>query len=300
VAAGLRERLKGRVAALAERNARPVLRIIRVGERRDDLAYEKGIQSACSLLGAVCEVSALPSDASSDALLEVLRDANADGSIHGILALRPLPERFDFEAVRAAIDPAKDIDCMSPIHLACLFEGRTDGFAPCTPEAVIEMLKAYDIPLRGAHVAVAGRSMVVGRPLAMLLLREDATVTLCHSRTRDLPAVTRRADIVVAAVGRARFMGPDFFGPDAAVIDVGISDDGSGKLCGDVDFERCAPRVRAISPAVGGVGAVTSTILLEHLVRACEEQLCKRMIGRRAAWDGIASRNVENQTCTTD
>ncbi|MDR2133301.1 MAG: bifunctional 5,10-methylenetetrahydrofolate dehydrogenase/5,10-methenyltetrahydrofolate cyclohydrolase [Clostridiales Family XIII bacterium] len=270
VAAELRARLEGRIAALTERNARPALRIIRVGENRDDLAYEKGILKACSLLGVDVYVSALPEDASSGAPLEALRRANADESIHGIMVFRPLPERFAGEAVHAAIDPGKDVDCMSPLNLERLFEGRPGGFAPCTPEAVIEMLKAYEIPLRGANVAVVGRSMVVGRPLAMLLLREDATVTLCHSRTRNLSAVTRRADIVVAAVGRARFMTPEFFGPDAVVIDVGINDDGSGKLCGDVDFERCEPRVGAISPAVGGVGAITSTVLLAHVVLACE------------------------------
>jgi methylenetetrahydrofolate dehydrogenase (NADP+)/methenyltetrahydrofolate cyclohydrolase len=270
VAEALREGLKDRIARLAKTRVRPTLCIIRVGERPDDLVYEGSILKSCAPLGVEGHVRALPANAASEAVLAALREANADASIHGIMVLRPLPAQLDREAICAAIRADKDIDCMSPRNLELLFEGRADGFAPCTPEAVIELLKAYEIPLRGAHVAVAGRSMVVGKPLAMLLLREDATVTLCHSRTRDLPSVTRRADIVIAAVGRARFMTPDFFGPDATVIDVGINDDGNGKLCGDVDFALCAPRVKAISPAVGGVGAVTSTLLLDHLVRACE------------------------------
>jgi methylenetetrahydrofolate dehydrogenase (NADP+)/methenyltetrahydrofolate cyclohydrolase len=270
VAAALREGLKDRLARLAKERVRPALLLLRVGERPDDLAYERSLLKACASLGIDGRAAAFPADAAAETLLGALRDANADASVHGVMVFRPLPERLDGEDIRAAIDPAKDIDCMSPVNLERLFAGRTDGFAPCTPEAVIEMLRAYGIPLRGAHVAVVGRSMVVGKPLSMLLLREDATVTLCHSRTRDLPALTRRADIVVAAVGKARFMGPGFFGPEAVVIDVGISEDGSGKLCGDVDFALCEPRVKAISPALGGVGAVTSTLLFAHLTQACE------------------------------
>jgi methylenetetrahydrofolate dehydrogenase (NADP+)/methenyltetrahydrofolate cyclohydrolase len=254
------------------------LLLIRAGERPEDLAYERSLLKGCASLEIEGRTKTLPADAASDALLEAVRDANADDSVHGIMVFRPLPAQLDGEAIRAAIDPVKDIDCMSPINMERLFEGRADGFAPCTPEAVIEMLRAHEIPLRGAHAAVVGRSMVVGKPLAMLLLREDATVTLCHSRTRDLPALTRRADIVVAAVGKARFMGPEFFGPKTVAIDVGINDDGSGTLCGDVDFERCAPCVKAISPAVGGVGAVTSSLLFEHLVRACEGFQRKEML----------------------
>jgi len=181
-----------------------------------------------------------------------------------------MPAHLDQGRISKAIDPAKDIDCMSPENLEKVFEGNAAGFAPCTPKAVIEILKGYQIPLKGANIVIAGRSMVVGKPLAMLLLNEDATVTICHSKTKDMPAVTRNADIVVAAIGKARFMNSDFFNPDSIVIDVGINDTGDGKICGDVDYDQVIDKVKAISPAVGGVGSITTTILLSHVVQACE------------------------------
>ena len=159
------------------------------------------------------------------------------------------------------INPAKDIDCMSPINLEKVFEGNSTGFAPCTPKAVIEVLKHYDIPLKGANVAVAGRSLVVGKPLAMLLLDENATVTVCHSRTKDMPSVTAKADIVVAAIGKAKFMAKEYFSENQIVIDVGINDDGNGKICGDVDYDEVIDKVKALTPPIGGVGLITTTIL---------------------------------------
>jgi methylenetetrahydrofolate dehydrogenase (NADP+)/methenyltetrahydrofolate cyclohydrolase len=192
------------------------------------------------------------------------------------MLFRPLPAHLDQDKVSKVIDPVKDIDCMSPENLEKVFEGGADGYAPCTPKAVVEMLKGHQIPLKGANIVIAGRSMVVGKPLAMLLLKEDATVTICHSKTKDMPAVTRNADIVVAAIGMARFMNGDFFSPHSVVIDVGINDAGDGKICGDVDFEPVIDKVKAITPAVGGVGAITTTILLSHVVQACEMSLQRK------------------------
>ena len=159
---------------------------------------------------------------------------------------------------------------MSPVNLGKVFKGNSNGFAPCTPKAVVKLLKHYEIPLQGANVVVAGRSLVVGKPLAMLLLDENATVTICHSRTKDMPSVTAKADIVVAAIGKAKFMNEDYFSKDSIVVDVGINDDGNGKICGDVDFDQVFDKVKAITPAIGGVGLITTTLLLGHVVQACE------------------------------
>jgi methylenetetrahydrofolate dehydrogenase (NADP+)/methenyltetrahydrofolate cyclohydrolase len=269
-AQALRAELKERIAELGRRSAVPAIHMLRVGEREEDVFYEKSIRRSCELLGLRSKTSAFPAGVEADELIRALEAANADAEIHGVMLFRPLPAHLDSEAIARRIHPRKDVDCTSPASLGRLFAGGSGAFAPCTPEAVIELLKAHGIPIRGAGVVVAGRSMVVGRPLALLFLNEDATVTICHSRTKDLRELTRRADIVAAAVGRAKFMDEDYFGPHSVVIDVGINDDGGG-ICGDVDFDRVAGRVRALSPAVGGVGALTTTILMEHLVRACED-----------------------------
>ena len=160
------------------------------------------------------------------------------------MIFRPLPDHIDPEEVQNLIDPEKDIDCMSPINLEKVFEGHSTSFAPCTPKAVIELLKYYDIPLKGANVVVAGRSLVVGKPLAMLLLDENASVTICHSRTKDMPSITSKADIVVAAIGKAKFMGEEYFSEDNIVVDVGINDDGNGKICGDVQYDEVIEKVK--------------------------------------------------------
>jgi len=269
----LREALKERIQALGARGVTPAILILRVGNREDDISYERGILKSCETLGIKSHVIPLPEDIPMDELIKQIEIANKDQEIHGIMLFRPLPPHLDQGKISKVINPGKDIDCMSPENLEKVFEGRAAGYAPCTPKAVVEMLKGHQIPLKGANIVIAGRSMVVGKPLAMLLLNEDATVTICHSKTRDIPAVTRKADIVVAAIGKARFMNSDFFNPDSVVIDVGINDTGDGKICGDVDFEQVIDKVKAITPAVGGVGSITTTILLSHVVQACEMSL---------------------------
>lgn len=266
----LREDIKKRVAKLCEKGITPTVLIIRVGEREDDISFERGILKGCELLGIKSQAKAFPISVTMDELTDVIREANDDKSIHGIMLFRPLPPHLNQGLISKVISPDKDIDCMSPVNLEKVFEGNYSGFAPCTPKAVIELLKYYHIPLKGANVVVAGRSLVVGKPLAMLLLNENATVTICHSRTRDMHSITARADIVVAAIGKAKFMKDEYFSPESIVVDVGINDAGDGKICGDVDYDLVIDKVKAITPAVGGVGTVTSTILLSHVVQACE------------------------------
>ncbi len=273
VVEAMRENIKSRVAKLGEKSINPTLLLIRVGEREDDISYEKSILKNCDLLGIKSNVIELPADVSMAELTDTFEKVNKDPDVHGIMIFRPLPSHLDLEVIRNLIDPAKDIDCMSPVNLEKVFEGNSDGFAPCTPKAVVEILKHYEIPLKGANVAIAGRSLVVGKPLAMLLLDENSSVTICHSRTKDMPSVTSKADIVVAAIGKAKFMTEDYFSEGQVVVDVGINDDGTGKIVGDVDYDAVFDKVKAITPATGGVGLITTTILLEHVVHACEN-LC--------------------------
>ena len=222
------------------------------------------------MLGIKGIVRELPEDISQDQLIHEIIAANQNSSIHGIMIFRPLPAQLDADVLARIIDPGKDIDCMSPENLENVFKGHSAGFVPCTPKAVVELLKYYQVPLKGANIVVAGRSLVVGKPLAMLLLDENATVTICHSRTKNMPSITANADIVIAAIGKAKFMTKEYFSHDSIVIDVGINDDGNGKICGDVDYEMVVDQVQSISPAIGGVGTITTTILLQQTVQACE------------------------------
>jgi methylenetetrahydrofolate dehydrogenase (NADP+)/methenyltetrahydrofolate cyclohydrolase len=197
---------------------------------------------------------------------------NDNKDVHGILCFRPLPKQLDEEAIKYVISPEKDVDCFSPINSAKIMEGDKSGFPPCTPTAVVEILKHYGVELKGANVAVLGRSMVVGKPAAMLLLNENATVTICHSRTKDLAKVTSEADVLVAAVGRAKMVKENFVKEGAVVIDVGINVDENGNLCGDVDTAAVQDKVSMITPVPAGVGSVTTSILAKHVVKACKAQ----------------------------
>lgn len=270
VVQALRESIKQRVAILVQKNIIPTILILRVGEREDDISYERGILKNCEMLGLKSIVLPLPQDITQAELENTLNEANLNQDIHGIMLFRPLPSQLNLEALCNMINPEKDIDCMSPINLEKVFEGNSKGFIPCTSQAVVELLKYYEIPLKGANIAVAGRSLVVGKPLAMLLLDENATVTFCHSRTKDMPSITAKADIVVAAIGKAKFMTEDYFNSESIVVDVGINDTGEGKICGDVDFEHVINKVKALNPAVGGIGIITTTTLLGNVVLACE------------------------------
>lgn len=271
VAAAITQDVAARAAALEARGAVPRLVVVRVGKREDDLAYERGLMSRAGKAGvAVCR-SCLPEDCSQDELLAEIRTASASPDVHGILLFRPLPAHLDEEAAAAAIAPEKDVDCLTTTSLAHVLTGTGAGFAPCTAEAVVRLLAHYEVPLAGADVCVVGRSLVIGRPVALMLQRADATVTMCHTKTRDLAAHTRAADVVVAACGHAHTLGPSHLRAGQAVVDVGINwDEAAGRLVGDVDTDAAAEVVDAITPVPGGVGSITTAVLMDHVVTAAE------------------------------
>ncbi len=244
------------------------LAIIRVGERPDDLSYERGAKKKLDSFGLSAESYVFPEDITDQEFKEAFRRINQDEEITGILLLRPLPKQICEGDIEEMIDPRKDLDGISPKNIAKVFAGDETGFAPCTAEAVIQVLKAYHIPLEGKRVVIVGRSMVVGRPLSMLMLKENATVTICHTRTRDLKETCRNGEILVAAAGRARMLDSSYVGKDGVVIDVGINVDEDGKLCGDVDIASISGKASMATPVPGGVGAVTTAVLAQHLVRA--------------------------------
>lgn len=248
----------------------PKLVIVRVGENPDDLSYERGAMKKMEQFGLRAESQAFPAGISHDEFREAFCRINDDPETDGILLLRPLPEQIREQEIERLIDPGKDLDGISPENIAKVFAGESSGFAPCTAEAVIRVLKANHIELTGKRVAVIGRSLVVGKPLAMLMLKENATPVICHTKTADLPSVCRQAEILVAAAGKAKMVNADFVGKGAIVIDVGINVDENGALCGDVDLETIEPLAAMATPVPGGVGAVTTAVLADHLVRAAK------------------------------
>lgn len=245
----------------------PKLAIVRVGENPDDMSYERGAIKKMEAFGLRVQSYVFPGDMEDGAFKHEFARINEDEDVDGILLLRPLPKQICEKDIENMIDPAKDLDGISPVNIARVFTGDPEGFAPCTAEAVIEVLKANNIPITGKKVTIVGRSMVVGKPLSMLMLKENATVTICHTRTVDLPGECRQAEILVAAAGRAKMLNGDYVGQDAVVIDVGINVDENGKLCGDVDFDTITDRASMATPVPGGVGAVTTAVLAKHLVR---------------------------------
>lgn len=266
-----------RAAALGERGATPTLAVIRVGAREDDLSYERGLLKRAEKAGVCVRVVELAPDCSQDELLCAIQGANEDAGVHGILMFRPLPAYLDERVACAAIAPAKDVDCATTASLAHVFSGAGEGFAPCTAEAVICLLRYYDVPLAGANVCVVGRSLVIGRPVSMMLQACDATVTMCHSKTTNLAEACRAADVLVVATGKPGTVVADHVREGQVVVDVGINwDEEAGKLVGDVSFEDVEPRVAAITPVPGGVGSITTAVLMSHVVqaaeRACQEE----------------------------
>jgi len=246
----------------------PKLAIVRVGENPDDMSYERGAVKKMENFGLRVQRYAFPADITDGDFKAEFQKINQDPDVTGILLLRPLPKQICESDIERMIAPEKDLDGISPANIAKVFSGDESGFAPCTAEAVVEVLKANEIPITGKRVTIVGRSMVVGKPLAMLMLKENATVTVCHTKTKDLPGMCRQAEILVAAAGRAKMLNGDYVGQDAVVIDVGINVDENGKLCGDVDFDSIQEKAAAATPVPGGVGAVTTAVLAKHLVRA--------------------------------
>ena len=273
VTASLNERIKAQAARLQEKGINPTLAIIRVGENPSDISYEKGADKRCETLGVACEKILLPEDVSQEELLAVMDRVNKNEKIHGVLLLRALPGHLEQSAIENALDPTKDVDCMTDGSMSGVFTGKKVGFPPCTPQACMEILDYYGIDCTGKKAVVIGRSLVVGKPAAMMLIKKNATVTVCHTKTVDMPSVTREADIIIVAAGRAGVVGAEYVKPGQTVIDVGINMNVEGKLCGDVDFAAVEPIVDAITPVPGGVGSVTTSVLVGHVVEAAARSL---------------------------
>lgn len=270
VAKAISQQAALRAAELTGRGITPTLAIVRVGERPDDISYEKGAVKRCDACGAAVRHVILPADVSQDELISAIRSLNQDDSVHGILMFRPLPRHIDEAAVCDSIAPEKDMDGVTEGSMAGIFSGSGKGYPPCTAQACIEILDHYGVELRGKHAVIVGRSNVIGKPAAMLMLGRNATVTICHTKTADMEAECRRADIIVAAAGKAGVISADHVSPGQIVLDVGINVTPEGKLTGDVDFEAVEPIVSAITPVPGGVGSVTTAVLAKHVVEAAE------------------------------
>ena len=272
VTAALNERIKADAEALKAKGVNPTLCIIRVGENESDISYERGATKRCETLGVACEKILLPEDVSKEELLATIDKVNKNDQIHGVLLFRPLPKHLDQSVIENALDPAKDVDCMTDGSMSGVFTGKNVGFPPCTPQACMEILDHYGIDCTGKKAVVVGRSLVVGKPAAMMLIKKNATVTVCHTRTVDMPSVVREADIVIVAAGRAGVVDDTYLRAGQVVIDVGINVNAEGKLCGDVDFEKAEPIVEAITPVPGGVGSVTTSVLVGHVVEAAKRK----------------------------
>ena len=277
VAAALNERTAACAAALKESGVIPTLAILRVGERDDDLSYERGAMKRCESAGIAVKNAVLPADVDSAAFFRTLEELNRDPAVHGILLFRPLPPQLDGEKARKLLAPEKDVDGCTDGSLAGVFTNTKLGFPPCTAQAAMEILKYYQIGISGKKAAVIGRSLVVGRPVAMMLMHANATVAICHTRTADVPAIAREADILIAASGQMESVGAEYLWEGQTVIDVGLGWNAEKqKLCGDVKFEEAEPYAGAITPVPGGVGSVTTAVLAGHVAEAAQRALERR------------------------
>jgi methylenetetrahydrofolate dehydrogenase (NADP+)/methenyltetrahydrofolate cyclohydrolase len=259
------------VQELKAKSVNPALRIMIVGVAEDSVFYANSAKKMAEKNGIVCEIEQLSGTMSQDEFVNILKQRNADKAIHGIIVMRPFPKQIREDVVKYILSPEKDVDCFNPVNAGKIMAGDLTGFPPATPQAVMEILRFYQIPMSGKEAVVVGRSMVVGKPMSMLLLGENATVTVCHSKTQDLPGVCRRADILVAAIGKAKMITKDYIKPGATVMDVGINPEGD-KFVGDVDTEPAKDVAGAITPVPGGVGTVTTRVLLKHVVKAAKLQ----------------------------
>ncbi len=268
VSNAVKERVAEGVKTLAQSGITPTLAILRVGERPDDLSYERSAIKVAATLGTEVRSIVLPADATQEQIEAAIDGINDDASIHGCLMFRPLPKGIDETALCNRLDARKDMDGIGLSSLAGIFAGTGQGYAPCTAQACIEICDYYNVPVQGKRVVVIGRSLVIGKPVSMLFLQRNATVTICHSRSENLAEITREADVVVCATGRAKAYDARYFSAGQTVIDVGINVDDQGNLCGDVDFDSVEPIVATITPVPRGVGSVTTALLMEHVVKA--------------------------------
>ncbi len=266
------EQLREKVEELHKQGIKPKLVMMRVGDKADDLAYQRSALSRMEKVNILSEVQEFPNDVTEEVFLRQLEENNQNDEVHGILIFLPLPKHLDLKKVKECISPDKDIDAISPINIARLMNAEK-CFVPCTPKAVMELLSYYNIPLQGKHVVVIGRSMVVGKPVSMLLLNENATVTMTHSKTTNLQELTKRADIIVCALGKSKFLTEEHVSSHSIVIDVGINVDETGALTGDADTEQILPIVKAITPVPRGVGSVTTVMLAKQVIESAERGL---------------------------
>ena len=271
VSAAVKERVAAEVATLKEQGISVGLAVILVGDDSASRVYVNNKKKACEVCGFQSFEYALPAETTQEELLALIEKLNADPAVNGILCQLPVPRHIDDKAVIAAIAPEKDVDAFHTANVGHIMIGDYT-FLPCTPAGVMELLHSADISPDGKRCVVIGRSNIVGKPMAMLLLHENGTVTVCHSRTKDLAAVCREADILVAAVGRAKFVTADMVKPGAAVIDVGMNRDENGKLCGDVDYDAVEPIAGYITPVPGGVGPMTIAMLMQNTLTAAKQQ----------------------------
>ena len=280
-ARALTEQLREQAEELKKNGTEPCLAILRVGAREDDLSYERGALKRCEKVGITVRQVVLPEDAGQQELMDNIRSLNEDERVHGVLMFRPLPKHLkaDQNEICNRLDPKKDVDCMTDLSNAGVFEGRSDlGFAPCTPAACMEILDYYGIDCKGKNAVVIGRSLVVGKPAAMMLMGKNATVTVCHTKTVNTAEVCRKADILVSAAGVPNSLTKDYVRPGQVVIDVSINWDenkpnargGLGAIAGDAVYAEVEPIVEAITPVPGGVGSVTTSVLMKHVIEAAE------------------------------
>jgi methylenetetrahydrofolate dehydrogenase (NADP+)/methenyltetrahydrofolate cyclohydrolase len=266
----MKAKMTADVEALKSKGVEPTLAIVRVGERGDDISYEKGAMTRCKGIGVAVKNFVLPADATQDDLLKVIDQVNKDKGIHGCLLFRPLPKHINENYVRNQLAPEKDVDGITDLSMAGTYACTELGFPPCTPTACMEILDHFQIDLTGKKVVIVGRSLVVGKPAAIMALQKNGTVTVCHTKTKDMAAVVREADIVIACAGKAGVVGEGFFKEGQVVIDVGINFDEEGNMKGDVDFAAAEPVVKAITPVPGGVGTVTTSVLVKHVIEAAK------------------------------
>ena len=262
VNASINEEIKAKVETLKAQNITPTLGIIRIGEREDDIAYERGATKRCETLGVAYEKFLLPADVEEEEVLKTIDQVNKSEKIHGVLLFRPLPKHLNEDKIVNALAVEKDVDGITDLSMAGVFMGKDMGYAPCTPSACMKVLDHYGIDCTGKKV------VVIGKPAAMMLIKKNATVTVCHTRTVDMPSVVKEADIVVVAAGKAGVIDGSYLREGQIVIDVGINVNEEGKLCGDVDFEAIGNIASIATPVPGGVGSVTTSVLAKHLVKA--------------------------------
>ena len=274
----LNEKLLDRSIAMCEEGVAPTLAIVRVGENGSDIAYENGAVKKGQQVAVAIEKFICPADVEEDDLVEIIKYINDNEKIHGMLLLQPLPKHLHAERIRNTILPEKDMDCISDGALAGLFLQKEGGYAPCTAESCMEILKYYDIPVAGKKVVVIGRSLVIGKPVALMLMKENATVTICHTKTteEDMKLLCQQADIIIAAAGHRNTLTAEMVSPGQTIIDVGINFNEEGKMVGDVDFEPVSEIVEAITPVPGGVGSMTTTLLMKHVIEAAEKAVAKK------------------------